>query len=144
MDKKAWGVQREMLAEGSAQWDYTWEMRNGPKLVSRKFGLCGKQHQANPSLLLWVHNLMPRGLKGVRFTFKFTFMAQKAHHLLGLASSLWHYWIIILLMLRVGGMDPKGNPFSSFSWFLNTTQHVPLPVIFFSFSTWSLSAFASV
>lgn len=66
--------------------------------MNRKLGLLGEQQRDNPFSLLpfCVHNLMPRGLKGVRFTF----VAQNAHHLLGLEGSLWHCWTLTLLMLR--------------------------------------------
>lgn len=62
--------------------------RNGPKLVSRKSGLLGEQQKDNLFLLIaCVHNLMPRRLKGVRFTF----MAQNAH-----VCRTWGFFMALL------------------------------------------------
>ena len=138
-----------MLAEWSAGWDYIWEMRG----MAQNWWAGNLAYLANNKRIIFfcllpfcVHNLMPRGLKGVRFTF----VAQNAHCLLGLEGSLWRCWTLILLMLRddMGRQESMGRiqkitPFLLASvnfWMISSmwgsgSCSQPLPAISFSFSS---------
>lgn len=117
-----------MLADWSAGWDYTWEMRG----MAQNWLAGNLAYLANNKRIILfclapfcVHNLMPRGLKGVRFTFA----VQNAHRLLGLEGSLWHCWTLILLMLRddVGRQSrwEGSKRYLHFYWLLLTTEQYP-------------------
>jgi len=89
----------EKNPELSAQWNYIRETRG----MAHNWWAGNLAYLANNKRIILfcllpfcVHSSVPRGLKGVRFTF----VAQNAHCLLGLECSLRHCWTLILLMLR--------------------------------------------